>query len=86
MKLPKHKCGLYITHNEHLDIYQPIIEAVGEVGDEEWATKDSRERAIETNSLWSIQWYPDTPIGFCKVYGATLSETLKAAGDYYDSK
>lgn len=79
MNLPKHKAGLCIEHNVHKDIYQPIIEAVEEVSTNEWATPTSKQRAIETDSLWSIQWYPDTPVGFYTVYGATLEEILEAA-------
>lgn len=34
---------------------------------------------IDTNEVWELQWYPDTPIGSYKVIGATLESVLKKA-------
>jgi len=84
MKLPRHKCGLYLTHNEHRDDYQTALQGIEKyelICDHEldWATPDARERCIATNELWQLQWYPDTPIGSYSVFGATLEEVLKAA-------
>lgn len=81
-RLPAHKCSLSIVHNDHLDSYGTIedeLEFVESNGPIEWATPTSRERAIATNSLWRLQWYPETPIGFCAIYGATLEEVVQAA-------
>lgn len=67
--LPEHKCGLYLSHNEHLDVYD-TIEEFYDVDDfislEEW------HEALAKNSVWVLQWYPDTPIGFIRLAASTL--------------
>lgn len=51
-------------------------------GDDEdrisWVSPEEREKALRENSVWTIQWYPATPIGFCCV-GAS---TFEAACEY----
>ena len=84
MMFPPHKAALHLTHNDHKSIYQTAQEWIE---DQEslfkhelwWATDTSRQRAIETDEIWELRWYPDTPIGFCVIYGATLDEVLAAA-------
>lgn len=77
---PKHNCGLYLTHNRHKDMYETVEDLLnGEDKPDDWATKTSRERAIKNDELWELQWYPDTPVGFHRIYAATLEEVLKAA-------
>lgn len=78
IKWPEHKASLHITHNGNKANYE-TIEAYCDwhkVTDEDWATPTSKQRAIETDSLWEVQWYPDTPVGFNVKYGATLKEIL----------
>lgn len=81
MNLPEHKASLHITHNQHKAYYQPIEEYIieTEIRDSEWANTDSRQKAIKTDSLWELQWYPNTPAGFNRVYGATLDGVLQKA-------
>ncbi len=43
-----------------------------------WVSEEERQKAIRENSVWTIQWYPDTPVGFCCV-GAS---TFEAAATY----
>ncbi len=81
--LPPHKCGLYLSHNEHRDMYQSLAEFLADMeslrSELDWATETSKERCIATNELWQLQWYPDTPIGSYCIFGATLDEVLAAA-------
>jgi hypothetical protein len=44
-----------------------------------WVSEDERKRAIALNSMWSVQWYPQTPIGFCVVHASSLTAALNAA-------
>ena len=44
----------------------------------DWVSPEEREKALRDNTVWSIQWYPDTPVGFCQLYASSL-ETLIAA-------
>ena len=72
--LPEHKCGLYLEHNAHKDVYETIEEYYEPrdfVSDEEWT------KAVEWNSVWCLQWYPDTPISFYRVCAATLDALEK---------
>lgn len=81
-QLPKHKAGLSLDHNPHKGVYETVEQYVNGMpdyfDDECWATPTSKQRAIETNELWVIQWYPNTPVGFNNMAGATLDELLKA--------
>ena len=78
--LPEHKCGLHLSHNEHRDMYETVEEfydAENFVSPEEW------DKAVKEDSVWVLQWYPDTPIGFYIIAASTLEaiETeVKARG------
>jgi len=72
--LPEHKCGLYLTHNEHRDFYETVeksYKADDFVSPEEW------RKAVAEDSVWVLQWYPDTPIGFYRIAASTL-EAIEA--------
>lgn len=79
---PKHKGGMFLTHNEHKNTYdsagQWIVENTDRVS---WASDEAKLRSIETDEIWAIQWYPDTPVGFCAVAAPTLEELLKLANE-----
>jgi hypothetical protein len=88
MKFPPHRCGLYLEHNSHRDVYESLADKVS--GEEGrlliWASDEAQRRAIATDELWELQWYPNTPISFCCVAAPTLEECLAlalevAAGD-----
>lgn len=83
---PPHKGGLHITHNRHHSYYETVEQAIGNSGDGHctYAQGDFVDEAevaicIATDSVWSIQWYPSTPVGFSIVHAASLSRALMAA-------
>ena len=79
--LPEHKCGLYLEHNAHKDVYE-TIEEFYDFGD--FVSEKERLKAIEANSVWKLQWYPDTPIGFYIACASTLDaieEFIRARGN-----
>lgn len=78
MKLPDHKCGLFLTHNEHRNYYESAEKFIV---DRElvFADEDAKARAIATDEIWELQWYPDTPIGSYTVAAPTLDEVLALA-------
>lgn len=81
MEFPQHKCSLTLTHNDHRDYYQSAEDWIEENSDRlNWESDDAKGRAIETDSIWTLQWYPDTPIGFYCVAAPTLEEVLALAG------
>jgi len=78
VKLPKH-IALTIDHNEHACWYQTAEEYFAEHGEPDWQSEESRERALETDSVWIMVWHPDTPAGFHCIAAPTLEELLAYA-------
>jgi hypothetical protein len=82
--LPEHKCGLYLTHNEHRDFYESAEEYIYNRGFEaEFISPEEMKKAIAEDSIWQLQWYPETPIGFHKICAASLEaiqEAIRARG------
>ena len=85
MKLPKHEASLHLTHNQHKAYYMTVQQAVLEnnfgYGEDDWVSDEQREKAIATNECWTLQWYPDTPVGFHKQSAADLNVLLAACSD-----
>lgn len=82
MKLPAHKGSLYLTHNDHKSAYQSALEWCEDLNAESlatWQSEEHKQRAIATDEIWTLQWYPDTPIGFFSVAAPTLDELLAFA-------
>lgn len=82
MKLPSHKAGLYLTHNQHKDYYEKIEDHLQEYpgfDDDNFVSAEDRQKCIDTDELWELQWYPETPVGFHKVCGSTLDVVLTRA-------
>ena len=73
--LPKHDCCLYLTHNEHKAAYESIEHFYNK---EDFLDESEWEKAISENNVWSLQWYPDTPIGFHVVCAASLERIEQA--------
>lgn len=80
MRFPKHECGLYLEHNVYRNYYDSIESAVAQEDElTTWESDEHKKRAIETKQLWTLQWYPNTPIGFYRVAAPTLEELLTFA-------
>jgi len=72
--LPEHKCGLHLSHNEHRDVYETVEQFYDPsdfVSEDEWL------KAVKEDSVWVLQWYPNTPIGFNRIAASTL-EAIEA--------
>jgi predicted anti-sigma-YlaC factor YlaD len=67
--LPEHKCGLHLNHNEHRNYYQTVAECYDP---EDFVSEDEWLKAIKEDSVWVLQWYPNTPIGFTCIAASTL--------------
>lgn len=78
MKLPKH-INLTITHNDHNSVYRTVGEYATEL---DWVSEEEKQKAIASNEIWEIQWYPNTPIGFFRVAASNLDVLL----DYVNSQ
>ncbi len=84
IKFPRHAASLTLTHNDHKTNYETVAEYC-EGGhwmpDDDWLSPEQKAKAIATNEMWEMQWYPDTPVGFCKVAACDLDVLLKYCED-----
>jgi hypothetical protein len=85
MKWPEHKASLHLTHNQHKAYYKTVAELVEEgdfgCGADEWVNDEQKQKAIETDDFWTLQWYPETPVGFCVLSAADLDVLLAKANE-----
>lgn len=44
---------------------------------EDWVSYDEKVKAIKENSVWTLQWYPDTPIGSCIIKASSLEPIIE---------
>jgi hypothetical protein len=83
MNFPAHECELILHHNENRSLYKTVAEFLEDREDPNyaatWQSPEHRARAIATNELWELQWYPVTPIGFLNIWAPTLAELLAFA-------
>ena len=71
-KWPRHAASLHLTHNQHKAYYQTVAQSI-EQDDHGyqadcWVSKEQKAKAIATNECWTLQWYPNTPVGFFHAY------------------
>ena len=80
---PAHKAGLHLTHNEHRNYYETVESAIerGTYSRDDFPDEAEIAACIAADSVWSLQWYPDTPIGFYCVCAATFERVLQLAAD-----
>lgn len=73
------KCGVFLTVNEHRDYYFTAEEALDEAKGRECPPEiDTAVRAqmIALNTIVTIQFYPDTPIGSYEIWHHDLDAAL----------
>lgn len=90
MKFPSHKAGLQLSHNEHKNVYETVEEYTGDLmscGDEDpnslgdWISQEQKDKAIKEQDFWELHWYPDTPVGFYRLWAYDIDELLRVAND-----
>lgn len=83
LQFPVHKVSLHLTHNQHKGYYLTVAESIADHDHgytiECWVSEEQRQKAIDTDECWTLQWYPDTPIGFCILSAADLDVLLRRA-------
>ena len=81
LSFPKHDGGLHIVHQPHKANYETIEEWEAFAGGRDglWVSPEARAQAIATDSLWTVQWYPETPVGFHLLAGSDLGPVLERA-------
>jgi hypothetical protein len=81
---PKHKASMHLMHNEHLSYYRTVKESIEDEDHgykDDWVSEEQKQKAIETNECWILQWYPETPVGFCILAAADLDVLIEAANE-----
>ena len=81
MNLPMHKCGLYLEHNRYKDVYSTLEQGITEADEMGSWIPGEREKSLKTGDIWTLQWYPDTPVGFCHLTASMLEKLLEAANE-----
>ena len=79
-RLPRHEASLHLTHNQHLAYYHTVAQEDDDATERGqswfWVSEAQRQKARETNDVWELHWYPDTPIGSFCIYAADLNALL----------
>ena len=77
------KCGIHLTVNPHRDYYETVEQHFksNPINEEDLKDidKDVYEKMKETNTIIELQYYPNTPIGFYKVYHYDLEMAIDEA-------
>ena len=68
-----------LEHNPHLNVYDTVKQTLEDYDPYGWKSDESRQRAIDTNEIWTLQWFQDTPIGSYSIAAPTLEELLEIA-------
>ena len=76
------KCGVYLSVNEHRDLYQSAQTKLDEMAGFECAPTirdEVRQKMIETDTIIEVHFYPHTPVGSYSVYHYDLDAALDEA-------
>lgn len=83
MNLPSHPYGLMLGHNDHKGDYLTAADVVAEWDSCHWApfwpSEEAKQRAVATDEIWTLRWYPYTPVGQLYIAAPTLEELLAFA-------
>lgn len=85
---PAHKASLHLTHNDHKSNYMTVQEYIDcpvGISNNDWISEEEKRRAIETNEMWELQWYPDTPVGCYLLAASSLSALMQHVADMEDA-
>lgn len=73
--------SLSIEFNQHAAFYETVEQALEceTYQADAFVSDEERERSIATGNVWSIQVYPDCPVGFFLVHASTLQACIDKA-------
>ena len=71
----KYSSIILTWNDEHAPMYK---EADGyyEYDSSCWVSQGEYLKAMMENSVWKLQFYPDTPIGFCVLYASSIQALI----------
>jgi hypothetical protein len=81
---PEHKVSLTLEHNPGRVYYDNVrqwinLENYGAQCD--WKNDEQKQRAIATDEVWTLNWYPRTPVSSYSIAAPTLRELLEFAAE-----
>lgn len=79
MWFPKHNISLSLAHNTHKNYYEPAASYLENLNGIDWESEEHKKRALETDEVWELQWYPDTPISSYHLAAPTFEELMAFA-------
>lgn len=80
--LSRCKCGVYLTVNEHRDVYNSTVDALGDFADRECPPEINAEvqsGIFRTGNIVELQFYPETPIGSYTIVDYDIDRALDRA-------
>jgi len=75
---------LILTFNDFASNYVTAKQWDEELSDAfhgDWVSEDEKQKALATNSVWTLQWYPDTPVGFFAIHASSLAAIFAHIAD-----
>ena len=74
------KGGLTLERDPHKACYAKLETYILDLDLEETFTSgEDYQESLETDTMWTLHFYPDTPIGSYKISGPTLERVLMHA-------
>jgi hypothetical protein len=77
--LPVHEGGVTLTHNDFNAYNQSVKRFMDEDDHYDWESDEAKRLAIETAEVWTLQWYPESPISFHSIAAPTLHDLMRIA-------
>ena len=89
--IKKCKASVNIEINEHKNMYQTVEEKIKEINERDCSfnrhidnyepeiSEELSQELIKADTIYELQFYPDTPIGSYTVYGISLEDVSKKA-------
>ena len=72
--------ALYITYNQPKHYFSTVHDQLTISSDyeegEDFESLEDYQKCIETNVMWSVQWYPNNTVGSYHVHGSTLDKAV----------
>lgn len=80
LKWPSHKGELSLTHNAHRVNHETVAEYIEE--SDLGLSADEVQECIALDSIWELQWYPNTMVSFYIVAAPTFEKLMDAVKDF----
>jgi hypothetical protein len=82
LEFPAYQCSMSLEHNPHKVAFQTVAQWLAALDAESgpaWPSPEERQRAIDTNEMWLLTWYPHTAVRFQWAAASSLDSVLKCA-------